>query len=126
MLLTNSRHSDMLNILSGLANEFEVILLKLKSDSLHFEINPSRNKPIGYIRNSYRVFRKQARRRNNSQATISLLVPVHPCRLKWHSIYALSPSFRLLRLSILTFFLYKIGPPQTSPKSLFATALYPN
>jgi len=28
--------------------------MKLKSDKLHFEINPSRNKPIGYIRNSYR------------------------------------------------------------------------
>ena len=28
--------------------------MNLKSDSLHFEINPSRNKPIGYIRNSYR------------------------------------------------------------------------
>jgi transposase len=28
--------------------------VKLKSDKLHFEINPSRNKPIGYIRNSYR------------------------------------------------------------------------
>ena len=28
--------------------------MKLKSSSLHFEINPSRNKPIGYIRNSYR------------------------------------------------------------------------
>jgi len=28
--------------------------LNLKSQSLHFEINLSRNKPIGYIRNSYR------------------------------------------------------------------------
>jgi len=28
--------------------------MKLKSNSLHFEINPGRNKPIGYIRNSYR------------------------------------------------------------------------
>ena len=28
--------------------------MKLYSESLHFEINPSRNKPIGYIRNSYR------------------------------------------------------------------------
>jgi transposase len=28
--------------------------MKLKSKSLHFEINPSRNNPIGYIRNSYR------------------------------------------------------------------------
>ena len=28
--------------------------MKLKSDKLHFEINAGRNKPIGYIRNSYR------------------------------------------------------------------------
>jgi hypothetical protein len=28
--------------------------MKLKSESLYFEIHPSRNKPIGYIRNSYR------------------------------------------------------------------------
>jgi len=28
--------------------------MKLKSEALYFEINPSRNKPIGYIRNSYR------------------------------------------------------------------------
>ena len=28
--------------------------MELKSDSLYFEIHPSRNKPIGYIRNSYR------------------------------------------------------------------------
>ena len=28
--------------------------MKLNSESLHFEINPSRYKPIGYIRNSYR------------------------------------------------------------------------
>jgi transposase len=28
--------------------------MKLKSEKLHFEINHSRNKPIGYIRNSYR------------------------------------------------------------------------
>jgi len=38
----------------GRAIESEVTPLKLESDSLHFEINPSRNKPIGYIRNSYR------------------------------------------------------------------------
>ena len=28
--------------------------MKLKSNALYFEIHPSRNKPIGYIRNSYR------------------------------------------------------------------------
>jgi hypothetical protein len=28
--------------------------MKLKSDSLHFEINTGRYKPIAYIRNSYR------------------------------------------------------------------------
>jgi hypothetical protein len=27
--------------------------MKLKSNALHFEINKSRNRPIGYIRNSY-------------------------------------------------------------------------
>jgi hypothetical protein len=28
--------------------------MKLMSDKLHFEIHPSRTKPIGYIRNTYR------------------------------------------------------------------------
>ena len=35
-------------------NVKEGAFMKLKSDALYFEINKSRTKPIGYIRNSYR------------------------------------------------------------------------